>query len=474
MVDLLDRPTPVLPDGPRSAPALQIFNWISRPYSFLDECAQKFGDVFTVRLGGLEPIVFCSDPDSIQAIFRASPGRFTAGANNQILRVLVGDASILLLDGDRHRRQRQLLMPPFHGERMRAYSDVIHDVTVRASQSWRVGDSVTVRPVMQEISLRVILEAVFGLHEGEALEQLAALTSDMLDVTSSPLSSSMLFFPWLQRDLGAWSPWGQFLQRQAQIDAILYSQIEARRQAIAAGQSGDDILSMLLAARDEAGNPMTDAELRDELMTLLIAGHETTASSLAWALYWMHQEPEIAAKLQNELRSIGQNGEASDFGSDLGSDFSADDAMALQKLPYLSAVCQEALRLYPVVPITFPRRVMDQPFEIKGHTLPVGTLVAPCIYLTHHHPALYPNSKRFRPERFLERQFSGSEFIPFGGGNRQCIGMAFALFEMKIVLATLLKQFDFTLATAKALKPVRRGLTVAPPPLRLIVSAVQP
>jgi len=467
MVDLLDRPTPMLPDGPRSSPALQIFHWISRPYPFLDECAQKFGDIFTLRFSGLEPIVFCSDPDSIQAIFRAPPGRFTSGANNQILRVLVGDASILLLDGDRHRRQRQLLMPPFHGERMRAYNGVIHDVTARVSQDWQRGNSITIRPVMQEISLRVILEAVFGLHEGDELEQLAQLTSDMLDVTSSPLSSSMLFFPWLQRDLGAWSPWGQFLQRRGQIDAILYSQIERRRQAIAAGQSGNDILSMLLAARDEAGNPMTDGELRDELITLLIAGHETTASSLAWALYWMHHEPEIAAKLQAELRHFEQ-----DQGEDQGGP-SPEDAMALQKLPYLSAVCQEALRLYPVVPITFPRCVMDQPLTIKGHSIPVGSLVAPCIYLTHHRPDLYPDSKRFRPERFIERQFSSSEFIPFGGGNRQCIGMAFALFEMKIVLATLLKRFDFALAAPQTLKPVRRGLTVAPPPIRLTISAVR-
>ncbi|MGF1512389.1 MAG: cytochrome P450 [Elainellaceae cyanobacterium] len=453
MVDLLNRPAPALPVGPRSVPALQIINWIQRPYPFLDDCVRQFGDTFTVRLGVLEPIVFCSHPKSIQAIFRAGPNRFTAGANNQILQVLVGDASILLLDGDRHRRQRQLLMPPFHGERMRAYGTTIHDITTHVSQAWREGDRIPVRPAMQDISLRVILEAVFGLHEGEDLERLAELTSGMLDVTSAPLSSSMLFFPWLQRDLGAWSPWGQFLQRRSQIDVILYRQIAARRRAIQAGEGlGSDILSMLLAARDEAGNGMTDLELRDELMTLLLAGHETTASSLAWALYWMHQDPQVVATLKDELAGV------------------AGDLLETLQLPYLNAVCQEALRLYPVVPIGFPRRVMEEPFEIEGHTLPVGSLVSPCIYLTHHRPDLYPDPKRFRPERFLERQFSGSEFIPFGGGNRQCVGMAFALFEMKLVLATLLKRYRFTLDQAQALKPVRRGLTVAPPAFQLTVA----
>ncbi|MGF1538647.1 MAG: cytochrome P450 [Elainellaceae cyanobacterium] len=451
MVDLLNRATPALPAGPRSAPALQIFNWIRRPYPFLDDCADQFGDTFTLRLGNLEPIVFCSHPETIQAIFRASPNRFTAGANNQILRVLVGDNSILLLDGDRHRRQRQLLMPPFHGERMRAYSATIHHVTLQVSDPWQMGDRVTIRPTMQDISLRIILEAVFGLHEGDELEHLAALTSAMLDVTSSPLSSSMLFFPWLQQNLGAWSPWGQFLDRQAQIDAILYRQIESRRRVLAESGPGSDILSLLLMARDEAGEPMTNSELRDELITLLIAGHETTASSLAWALYWVHQDSKVLTTLRDEL------GQAD------------DDPMAMLKLPYLNAVCQEALRLYPIVPITFPRRVMGEPFETQEHTLPVGSLIAPCIYLTHHRPDLYPEPKHFRPERFLERQFSGSEFIPFGGGNRQCIGMAFALFEMKIALGTLLKRYKFTLPQAQELKPVRRGLTVAPPPFQLAV-----
>ncbi len=456
MVDLLNRPTPALPTGPRSSPARQIFNWLTRPYPFLDDCAQKFGDTFTLRFWGLEPIVFCSNPKVIQSIFRAGPNRFTAGSSNKIARPLVGDASILLLDGDRHRRQRQLLMPPFHGERMRTYSATIYDITARVSQSWSQGDRVPVRPVIQDISLRVILEAVFGLHEGDALERLATLTSEMLDTTSSPLSSSMLFLPGLQRDLGAWSPWGQFLQRRSQIDKILYQQIEARRRAIEAGQQSNDILSMLLEARDEAGNPMTDSELRDELITLLVAGHETTASSLAWALYWLHRDPQILSTLRNELATVDVD--------------ATGDPMTLMRLPYLNAVCQEALRLYPVVPITFPRRVMEQPFEFEGHLLPVDSLVAPCPYLTHQRPDLYPEPKRFRPERFLEREFSAYEFITFGGGNRQCIGMAFALFEMKIVLATLLQRYEFTLAQAQDIKPVRRGLTVAPPPFQLTVA----
>ncbi|MGF1500018.1 MAG: cytochrome P450 [Elainellaceae cyanobacterium] len=441
-----------LPAGPRIPPTVQLMNWLGRPYPFLDDCVQRYGDLFTVRLGSLTPIVFCSNPAGNQAIFKAEPGRFDVGRTNGLLQPLVGTASILLLDGDRHQRQRQILMPPFHGERMRAYGTLIGDLTRQATADWSSQQPFAVRPVMQEISLRVILQAVFGLSQGEQYEELRLRVSRLLDMTGSPLSSSLLFIEWLQKDLGAWSPWGQFVHQRSQVDQILYREIGDRRTHL--DPDRPDILTLLLLARDAEGNPMSDLELRDELMTLLLAGHETTASALAWALYWIHEHPSVRDALLTELDGV-----------------SLTEPMAIARLPYLSAVCQETLRIYPITPIAMPRLVLNEPFDLLGHAIPPETMVAPCIYLTHHREDLYPDAHQFRPERFLERQFSPYEFLPFGGGNRQCVGMAFALFEMKLVLATLLTQFSLTRVGDRPLYPTRRGVTLAPPStLRMVAT----
>ncbi len=434
-----------LPAGPNLSPTLQLVNWIVRPFPFLDGCAQQYGDVFTVQFNSFCPMVFCSHPEGIQDIFKASPEHVASGQVNGLLRPLVGNESILLLDGDRHQRQRQLLMPPFHGERMRAYGTLICDITRQVSASWVDGASFSVRPAMQDISLKVILRAVFGItDEEDHTEDLRELVSGLLDMTGSPLSSSLLFIRSLQKDWGAWSPWGRFLQKKSQVDAILYGEIHRRRNA--PNPDGKDILSLLLAAQDESGNSMTDVELRDELMTLLLAGHETTASALSWALYWIHQLPSVYEALSTEL-----------MGVDL------TDEMAIARLPYLNAVCQETLRIYPIAPIAFPRLVIDHPYTMMGYRIPPGTMMVPCIYLTHRRPDTYPDSHQFRPERFLDHSFSSYEFLPFGGGNRRCVGMAFALFEMKLVLATLITRFKLKVVGDRHPKPTRRGVTIAPP-----------
>jgi cytochrome P450 len=296
---------------------------------------------------------------------------------------------------------------------------------------------------MQEISLQVILNAVFGLHQGQRFDQLRQLLSSLLDVMGSPLSSSLLFFPSLQKDLGAWSPWGRFLRRKQQIDQLLYAEIQQRREQ--ADSSGDDILSLLLSARDEAGQPMSDEELRDELLTLLFAGHETTASALSWALYWVDHLPEVHDRLLSELDTLSSDA----------------DPTAIARLPYLNAVCQETLRIYPIAINPFPR-TLKVPMEMMGYQFEPGTTLLISVYLTHHREDIYPEPKRFKPERFLERQFSPYEYLPFGGGNRLCIGMAFAQYEMKLVLATILSRYDLTLADNRPVKPARRGFTVAP------------
>jgi cytochrome P450 len=302
----------------------------------------------------------------------------------------------------------------------------------------------TAREVTQEISLQVILQTVFGVYDGERSQQLKKQLKVMADLFRSPLTSSFLFFPLLQKDLGAWSPWGKFLRDRQTLDQQIYAEIAERREESPSSRA--DILSLLMSTQDEMGNPMSDVELRDELMTLLFAGYETTATSLAWALYWIHQNPEIRDKLILELESLGDN----------------PDSMSIFKLPYLTAVCNETLRICPVAMLTFPRVVQEENVELLGHPLEPKTLLVGCIFLTHQREELYPEPQQFKPERFLERQFSPYEFMPFGGGVRRCLGEALALFEMKLVLATILSHYQLALADTQKEVPKRRGVTLAP------------
>ena len=422
---------------------LQTFQGIFRPIDYLESMHQRYGDIFTMQTFGFPPTVCLSHPQAIQEVFTADPSLFDTATSNAILQPLLGEYSLIQLDGTAHQRRRKLLMPPFHGERMRAYGNIICDITKEVINEWTVGKSFCIRSSTQEISLRVILRAVFGIDEGERFEQLRELYSAMLDSFNSPLSSSLLFLKFLQKDLGSWSPWGRFLRKRQQIHELLIAEIRERQTQ--PNSSREDILSLMMSARDEEGQPMTEAELRDELMTLLFAGHETTASALAWAFYWIHHLPEVGEKLLNELDTLGQD----------------PDPSVISKLPYLNAVCSETLRIYPIVLFTFGRMVRS-PLQIMGYHLEPGTVLAPCVYLTHHREDIYPEPKRFKPERFLERQFSPYEYLPFGGGNRRCLGYAFALFEMKLVLATVLSNIELVLADNRPVRPVRRGLTFSP------------
>jgi cytochrome P450 len=433
-----------LPDGLKTPSWLQTLQWIFSPFAMLDACARDYGDTFRV-LGNQSPaLLYFSSPDALEAIFTAKPGQLDSAEGNTMLAPLLGDSSIILLSGKRHQRQRQLLMPPFHGDRLRTYGQLIVDITQQVMSAWQSGHPVIVRAAMQEISLRVILSAVFGLHQGDRYERLRQQLSAMLDDIGSPVGFMLLYYRVLQHDLGAWSPWGRFRQQQRQIDQLLDVEIQERRQQ--ADPSRTDILTLLLAARDEAGQPMTDTELRDELITLLFAGHETTASALAWALYWIAERSDVSATLRAELDRLSPDA----------------DPSAIARLPYLTAVCQETLRLHPIAINAFPR-VVKQPITLAGYTLDPGSILIPSIYLAHQRSSVYPEPKQFKPERFLERQFSPYEYLPFGGGDRRCIGSAFALFEMKLVLATLLSQVQFTRLNHTPVQPVRRGLTFAPP-----------
>ena len=403
---------------------------------------QEYGDIFTAQVTNGGAWVMIDHPQAIQEMLNSNAFH-APGSLNVILKPLVGEQSMFLLSGERHKRSRQLLMPPFHGERMRNYGKLICDIAADVASKWSVDRPFVARSAMQEVTMRVILQAVFGLDDGPRLQALRPLIASFVDMTGSPLRSSILFLNWMQQDWGSWSPWGRMKQRQRKLDALIYAEIEERKLQPDANRT--DILSLMMAARDENGQPMTKVELRDELMTLLVAGHETTATALAWAFYWIHSLPSVRQKLLQELDSLGEN----------------PDPMEIFRLPYLSAVCQETLRIYPVAMLTFAREVLT-PVELMGHQLEPGTVVIGSIYLTHRREDLYPEPLQFKPERFLERQFSPYEYLPFGGGSRRCIGLALAQLEMKLVLATILRDFDLVLAQKKPVQAKRRGVTLAP------------
>lgn len=435
---------PKLPVKPPIPRWLQTLRGLINPVYYLKKTQQEYGDIFISEFSSFPTQLVISNPQAIQELFTADAQLFDSGEGNYIIQPLVGANSLILLDGDRHLRQRKLLMPPFHGERMRAYSQVIRDITDQVTSKWQINQPFVARRSMQDISLQVILRTVFGLKEGERYQKIRQVLVEMLDTFNYPLSAVFLFFKTLQRDLGAWTPWGRFIRRRKLLDELLYQEIHERRSQVET--QGEDILSLLLSARDEDGQPMTDIELRDELMTMLFAGHETTAIALSWALYWVHYLPEVREKLLQELNSI---------------DIANTDPSIITQLPYLNAVCSETLRIYPVAFFSFSR-ILKAPMKFMGYDLPKGMNISPCIYLTHHRPDIYPEPEKFQPERFLERQFSPYEFIPFGGGNRRCLGMAFALFEMKLVLANILSNYSLELLDKVPLQPVRRGIVFAP------------
>jgi cytochrome P450 len=432
--------TQTLPAGPKLPAGLQLLNWIYRPIAFMESCARRYGDCFVVRFPMNPPLVFFSAPEAIKDIFTGDPEKLPAGETRAILRPLVGQHSVLVTDGARHTQQRKLMMPPFHGERMHAYGEVMREITDRAIERWPVGKAFPIQPEMQDITLNVILRTVFGVEEGEELVHLRQLLTDMLTLSTNPLT----LLPWLPRLFGLLTGKKRIDQLMREIDQALFAEIAQRRAAGTAGRT--DVLSLLLDARDEAGQPMSDVELRDQLITLLVAGHETTATSLSWTFHRLLQHPPVLEKLKHELQSVIGNGSL--------------QPQHAQKLDYLDAVIKEAQRLIPIVPIV--GRMLHEPLRIGGHDLPTGVVAAPCIYLTHHRTDLWPDPTRFDPDRFLGKRPSPYEFFPFGGGNRYCLGAAFALYEMKIVLAQVVSRVTLRSAPGHKVRMVRRGVTFAP------------
>lgn len=430
----------VLPQS-RTPKPLQLLNWVFQPIDYMETNGQRHGDLFRAR--GLYDVVFISEPEALRYVLTHDGGdQLSApGDANEILKPLLGEQSLIMLGGNAHRQRRKLVMPPFHGERLKVYADLIRDITREVMAELSPGEPFKARALMQKITMRVILQAVFGLYDGDRYRRLETLLAHRLNLSSRPVASLLLFFPVLQTDLGPWSPGARSKAMAQEIDALIYAEIRDRRAHPDPNRS--DVLSLLLQARDEDDNGLSDSELRDELMTLLVAGHETTATALAWSLYWTHHYPAIQDRILDEIRDAG----------------AASNPLALTKLPYLEAVCNETLRIYPVAMLTFVRRVL-QPLTLLGHDLAPGTEVMGCIYLLHHREDLYPDPNQFRPDRFLERQYSAFEFMPFGAGARRCVGAALAMYELKIVLGTLLSEFNLALASDCPVQPERRGITL--------------
>jgi cytochrome P450 len=437
-----------LPPGPDLAPALQMVRWIRNPFRLLDESHERFGDTFTLRLPPFGAMVLFSDPEAVKEVFALGPDEGHAGKANFVLKPFVGQHSVLLLDGAEHLRQRKMMLPSFHGERMQAYGLSMIALAHDSMDRWPVGKTFAVHRPMQSVTLQVIVRTVFGVEEGPRFYELSDVLTRTLDAGTWP----GLLLPFLQRDLGPYSPWGRFVRLQRRGGEILRNEIRRGRERGTAGRA--DVLAMLLDARDEAGRPLTEDEVHDELITLLAAGHETTATSLAWALRWILPDRGLVARLRDEIESA------------------EGDPARIAKLELLDATVKEALRLQPIIPIV--GRVLQQPMTIGGRDLAAGTLVAPAVYLVHQRTSLYPEPRRFRPERFLAFKPGPSEWLPFGGGLRRCIGAAFATYEMKMVLASMLPRVDARLADERV-RTSRRGITLAPAGgLPIVVTTLRP
>src|SRR3954453_15530794 len=414
-----------LPPGPSWPSLVQTLGWWSRPLAFHENCRRRYGKRYTIRLLGSPPFVMHADPDDIRAIFTAPPDVLHPGEGARILEPVVGTYSVILLAEQAHLRQRRLMLPAFHGEKMQRLDELIAEVTQREVASWPTGSQVTLHPRLQGLTLEVILRAVFGLQPGPRLDTLRAALTRILDFASRP----MTLVPYLQRELGGRSRWGQFVALRREADALVYQLIEERRTA--GGETGDDVMAMLLTARHDDGSPMSAKELHDELMTLLVAGHETTASSLAFGMNLLSRHPHVVEQLR-----------------------AGDDE-------YMTATIQEILRARPVLPNAAPRLV-KQPVTIGGWDYEPGVCLLANSYLVHHDPEIYPDPYTFQPERFLDEGPGTYTWIPYGGGRRHCLGASFALLEMKTVLREVLRRYDAEPGVDGAELSRRRSITISP------------
>jgi len=392
----------------------------------MEHSRQDYGDVFTVRLAGVGKYVFVSDPALVKQIFTADPDRLRAGEANWPLMPVLGNRSVLLLDGKAHMSQRRLLLPPFHGDRLERYRAMFAELAVRHLERWPRGEPFAILPRLQALTLDAIMRVVFGEDEDpEHLGRLGGLMGDLATAATRPVG----MIPWLRHDFGRLSPMRRFMAVRRRVDDGLYAEIDRRREA-GGLEERHDVLSLMLQARHDDGSPMTNEELRDELMTILVAGHETTTTALAWAFERLLRHPGMYERLATDER-------------------------------WADAVAPETLRLRPPLPLV-GRRVNNGPYQLDGHLIPEGANLAPCIWLTHRRPEIYPDPYAFKPERFLDKGPETYSWLPFGGGTRRCIGAAFSQLEMTVVLRTIAERARLEPAEAASERVGRRAIVLAP------------
>jgi cytochrome P450 family 135 len=419
-----------LPEGPGGPRMVQAWFWLKRPVWFLERCSRAYGDVFTMRMPFGMDLVHVADPELVKAVFGGDHEVLRAGEGNAMfLEPLVGRHSVLILDGPEHLRQRKLILPAFHGDRMRAWEDAVRDITRARIARWPVGTPFALRPSMQSITLDVIVRVVFGIDGAARADDLRRRVRAVTRMGRNPL----LLYATQGRRLGPHAPWARFLRARDELDTALFAEIAERRRASDLERRGD-VLSQLLLARDEAGAAMTDDEVRDELVTLLFAGHETTATALAWAFDLLLHHPGALDRLRADLAGGGSE--------------------------YLDATIKETLRVRPVVALV--DRHVREAIRVGGHTIPAGAVVCPNIYLTQRREDLYPDPAAFRPERFIGQPPPSFGWFPFGGGLRRCVGASFATFEMRIVLPEVLRAVALRPASRRPARVRREAVTFVP------------
>jgi cytochrome P450 len=412
---------------------MQLLGSWTRPTAFLESCRARYGKRFTLRFPLQPPFAVLSDPEEIKQAFTAPADVLHPGEGATLLEPIVGPYSVILLDEAPHLEQRKLMLPAFHGERMERLTGLVRELAEREIASWPSDEEIELHPRLQQLTLEIILRAVFGLEQGDRLEALRDVLTAALRFTESPLSLIPLT-DGLERVVLGRGPVARLMRLREQADTMIFELIDERRRGEQEGRT--DVLAMLLDARHEDGSPMSPQELRDELMTALVAGHETTASQLAWAFSELAHEPAIERRLGEEARADG------------------DDA-------YLTATINEVMRHRPVLPNAEPRLV-KKPVAIGPVEYPAGVVLIANAYLVHHDPAIYPDPYELRPERFLERQPGTYTWLPFGGGRRRCLGASFAQLEMKVVLGSALARYGVRPTSARREVPRRRSITISP------------
>lgn len=426
-----------LPPGPKSIGVIDFFRsaFVS-PAPVFKRLAAEYGDTFRVPTEQ-GPVTFTGDPDVIRAVYTMEPGSFTMRAV-EVASPVFGYSSVIVTAGEKHRRDRRLLTPPFNAGAMRAYGPAIAEAARAAAARWAPGRRFSMLESTQEIALDVIVRVVFGVEGENQARRMKAAVLGLIDA----LNPLILFFLWLRRDFGGIGPWARFQRAVTALDGLLLAQIQARR---ASEEVRPDILDLLVRARDEDGGGLADIELVEQLRALLFAGHETTATALASALFEIHSDPRILPRVVAEIDALGPNPEPD----------------ALASLPYLEAICYEALRMYP--PVVDVGRVTRAPYALGRYTVPAGEAIVPSPIMVHSREDLYPEPERFKPERFLDWKPGPFEYIPFGGGARRCLGAAFAMYEMKVALGTVLSENRLRCAAdTTTLEHIRRGLTMGP------------